>query len=171
MHCKLSKTSDESARPVVVPPLQVRVSTRRLEAGAAADPAQHPGYLGLLERIGFAILPDESNGPGRLGQATLGAHAPGLSVVGRQWHTTLGGDGDGRCFAVVDQPGEFHVRWDLVGREVDDLAVLAVFCSAAESLRLPTSPAACLVTRNMRPASRAICSIGPAATRLIVTHA
>jgi hypothetical protein len=74
---------------VVVPPFQVRVVAWGLGAGAAADPAEEHGDVGTFERLGFAVLPDESDGPGWFGQVALGAHPPGLAVVGRKGQARL----------------------------------------------------------------------------------
>jgi hypothetical protein len=43
-----------------------------------------PDTSACSSALASAILPTESNGPDRLGQAALGARAPGLSVVGRR---------------------------------------------------------------------------------------
>jgi hypothetical protein len=106
---------------VVGPPFQVGVIAQGLEAGMVADLVEQAGDVRLFERLGFAVAPDESRGPGWFGQAASGAHAPGLAVVGRKGHAASDGDSDSGCFAVIDQAGEFHVERDLVGRHVDDL--------------------------------------------------
>ena len=74
-----------------------------------ADSAKQLGDVGLFERPGFAVLPYDGDGSGRLGQTSRGAHAPGLPVVGRQGKAALTASAMVRL-AVVHQAGEFARR-------------------------------------------------------------
>lgn len=110
---------------MVIPPFEIRISARRLEARPVADLCKQFADLVVTQPGSFGVRVKQGESPHGLCQVPLFAHPACFTVVGGDFETAFYGHSYRRSLAVVNDRCEFEIKRELGWIKVEDLKIIA----------------------------------------------
>jgi hypothetical protein len=110
---------------VVIPPFEIRISARRLEARPVADLCKQLADLVVTQSGSFGVRMKQGESPHGLSQMPLFAYPACFTVVGGDFETAFYGHSYRRRLTVVNNRCEFEIKRELGWVKFEDLKIIA----------------------------------------------